>query len=78
MIIQLFRKYGTISKIDFLWHTSGPKKGLPRGYCFVEFSSDEVRDTTIFVQLEHAVTQTKRQQTMPEERWMASNSWEGP
>jgi len=39
--LQLFSKYGKISKLDFLFHKSGPSKGKPRGYAFVEYADDE-------------------------------------
>ncbi|KAJ3295424.1 hypothetical protein HK104_002687 [Borealophlyctis nickersoniae] len=37
-ILKLFGKFGEITKIDYLWHKHGPKKGEPRGYCFLEFA----------------------------------------
>lgn len=40
-IIQLFRPFGEIVKEDFAWHTHGPKKGEPRGFCFVEYATKE-------------------------------------
>ncbi|KAL5521231.1 hypothetical protein ACEPAG_9154 [Sanghuangporus baumii] len=39
--VQLFKKFGTISKFDFLFHKSGPSKGKPRGYAFVEYKDKE-------------------------------------
>ncbi|KAA1477044.1 hypothetical protein DENSPDRAFT_785933 [Dentipellis sp. KUC8613] len=36
-LIQLFSKFGKLSHLDFLFHKSGPLKGKPRGYAFVEF-----------------------------------------
>lgn len=41
--VQLFKKFGTIAKFDFLFHKSGPSKGKPRGYAFVEYKDKEVR-----------------------------------
>ncbi|KDQ52904.1 hypothetical protein JAAARDRAFT_183837 [Jaapia argillacea MUCL 33604] len=38
-LIQLFSKYGKISKLDYLFHKSGPLKGKPRGYAFIEYAS---------------------------------------
>lgn len=40
-LIQLFSKFGSISKLDFLFNKAGPNKGQPRGYCFLEFSKKE-------------------------------------
>lgn len=42
-LIQLFSRYGKLSKLDFLFHKSGPFKGKPRGYAFVEYADAEVR-----------------------------------
>ena len=42
-LLQAFSKFGKISKLDFLFHKSGPLRGKPRGYAFVEFSNKEVR-----------------------------------
>lgn len=41
-LIQVFQKYGKITKLDFMFHKSGVLKGKPRGYAFVEFSSKDV------------------------------------
>ncbi|KAK0531765.1 hypothetical protein OC835_003561 [Tilletia horrida] len=40
-LIQVFSKHGKIAKLDYLFHKSGPQKGKPRGYAFIEFSSKE-------------------------------------
>ncbi|KAM0752258.1 hypothetical protein T439DRAFT_355122 [Meredithblackwellia eburnea MCA 4105] len=40
-LIQLCSKYGKIRKLDFLFHKTGPSKGKPRGYAFVEFSNKD-------------------------------------
>ncbi|CDO73372.1 hypothetical protein BN946_scf185013.g5 [Trametes cinnabarina] len=37
-LLQLFSRFGKIAKLDFLFHKSGPLKGKPRGYAFVEFA----------------------------------------
>lgn len=41
-LIQVFSKCGKVAKMDFLFHKTGPLKGKPRGYAFVEFSTKEV------------------------------------
>jgi len=41
-LIQVFQKYGRITKLDFIFHKTGVLKGKPRGYAFVEFSSKDV------------------------------------
>ncbi|KAG8381268.1 hypothetical protein BUALT_Bualt06G0104900 [Buddleja alternifolia] len=40
-LIKMFSPYGKIISEDFLWHTRGPKRGEPRGYAFVQFSTKE-------------------------------------
>ncbi|KAI0795094.1 hypothetical protein C8Q75DRAFT_526964 [Abortiporus biennis] len=40
-LLQIFSKYGKISKLDFLFHKTGPMKGKPRGYAFIEYSETE-------------------------------------
>ncbi|RKP06399.1 hypothetical protein THASP1DRAFT_31784 [Thamnocephalis sphaerospora] len=40
-MIKLFEPYGTISKLDFLFHKEGPMRGKPRGYCFVEYRTPQ-------------------------------------
>lgn len=41
-LIKMFSPFGKIISEDFLWHTRGPKRGEPRGYAFVQFSTKEV------------------------------------
>lgn len=41
-LMQLCSKFGKISKLDYLFHKTGPQKGKPRGYAFVEYSTKEV------------------------------------
>ncbi|KAH7911747.1 hypothetical protein BJ138DRAFT_1149829 [Hygrophoropsis aurantiaca] len=36
-LLQVFSKFGKVSKLDFLFHKAGPNKGKPRGYAFVEY-----------------------------------------
>ncbi|GAA5921018.1 hypothetical protein JCM3775_004052 [Rhodotorula graminis] len=40
-LMQLCSKLGRIAKLDYLFHKTGPQKGKPRGYAFVEYSSAE-------------------------------------
>lgn len=40
-LIKMFSSFGKIVAEDFLWHTRGPKRGEPRGYAFVQFSTKE-------------------------------------
>ncbi|XP_073030920.1 uncharacterized protein [Primulina eburnea] len=40
-LIKMFSPFGKIISEDFLWHTRGPKRGEPRGYAFIQFSSIE-------------------------------------
>ncbi|XP_078432956.1 RNA-binding protein-like RNA recognition motif protein [Wolffia australiana] len=40
-ILKMFAPFGNIISEDFLWHTRGPKRGEPRGYAFIQYSSKE-------------------------------------
>ncbi|KAG9099993.1 hypothetical protein FS749_016563 [Ceratobasidium sp. UAMH 11750] len=40
-LLQVFSKFGNVTKLDFLFHKSGPLKGKPRGYAFVEYSTKQ-------------------------------------
>ncbi|CAA2964024.1 probable RNA-binding 18 isoform X1 [Olea europaea subsp. europaea] len=37
----MFSPFGKIVSEDFLWHNRGPKRGEPRGYAFIQFSTKE-------------------------------------
>ncbi|GAA6009656.1 hypothetical protein JCM10207_004144 [Rhodosporidiobolus poonsookiae] len=41
LLMQVCAKHGKIAKLDYLFHKTGPQKGKPRGYAFVEYSSKE-------------------------------------
>ncbi|CAM8905985.1 unnamed protein product [Rhodiola kirilowii] len=41
VLIKMFSPYGKIISEDFLWHNRGTKRGEPRGYAFVEYSTKE-------------------------------------
>eukprot|EP00262_Sarcandra_glabra_P018527 TRINITY_DN6681_c0_g1_i1.p1 TRINITY_DN6681_c0_g1~~TRINITY_DN6681_c0_g1_i1.p1 ORF type:complete len:172 (-),score=34.67 TRINITY_DN6681_c0_g1_i1:169-684(-) len=38
-VIKMFSAFGKIVSEDFLWHTRGPKRGEPRGFAFMQFST---------------------------------------
>ncbi|XP_030475208.1 uncharacterized protein LOC115692489 isoform X1 [Syzygium oleosum] len=40
-LIKMFSPFGKILSEDFLWHTRGPKRGEPRGFAFIQYSSKE-------------------------------------
>ncbi|KAJ4834226.1 hypothetical protein Tsubulata_018366 [Turnera subulata] len=40
-LIKMFSPYGKIVSEDFLWHTRGRKRGEPRGFAFIQFSTKE-------------------------------------
>ena len=46
-VIKMFSPFGKITAEDFLWHTRGPKRGEPRGYAFVQYTTKEVRVVSI-------------------------------
>lgn len=37
-LLLLFQPHGTLSKLDLIFHRSGPEKGKPKGYAFVELA----------------------------------------
>ncbi|XP_027358728.1 probable RNA-binding protein 18 isoform X2 [Abrus precatorius] len=37
----MFSPFGKIISEDFLWHTHGPKRGEPRGFAFIQYSTKE-------------------------------------
>ena len=41
-LVQLFSRYGKITKLDYLFHKTGPMKGKPRGYAFIQYASHDV------------------------------------
>ncbi|EJT47973.1 single-stranded nucleic acid binding protein [Trichosporon asahii var. asahii CBS 8904] len=43
-LLQVFGKYGKITRLDVMYHKTGPQKGKPRGYAFVEFSNKDLHD----------------------------------
>jgi hypothetical protein len=46
-LIQVFQKYGKITKLDYMFHKTGVLKGKPRGYAFIEFSNKDVSDEAL-------------------------------
>ncbi len=42
-VLKVFRRFGNVTKVEFMWHRDGPRRGQPRGYCFVEYEKHEVR-----------------------------------
>jgi hypothetical protein len=44
-LIQIFSKFGSLARLDFLFHKSGPLRGKPRGYAFVEYAGEAVSAT---------------------------------
>ncbi|KAL0958912.1 hypothetical protein HGRIS_014229 [Hohenbuehelia grisea] len=40
-LLQVFSKFGKVTKLDFLFHKTGLMKGKPRGYAFVEYGTNE-------------------------------------
>ncbi|KAG1823011.1 hypothetical protein EV424DRAFT_1321617, partial [Suillus variegatus] len=39
-LLQVFIKFGKVSKLDFLFHKTGPNKGQPRGYAFIQYFNE--------------------------------------
>ncbi|KAJ8689872.1 hypothetical protein PTI98_012732 [Pleurotus ostreatus] len=46
-LLQVFSKFGKVTKMDFLFHKTGALKGKPRGYAFVEYADKSVRSFPI-------------------------------
>ncbi|TPX42687.1 hypothetical protein SeMB42_g04851 [Synchytrium endobioticum] len=40
-ILKTFQPYGSIKNIEYAWFTKGPRKGLPRGFAFVEYETEQ-------------------------------------
>ncbi|KAM3578871.1 hypothetical protein VKS41_008665 [Umbelopsis sp. WA50703] len=40
-LVRLFEPFGKITLLDFLFHWTGTKRGQPRGYCFLEYSTKQ-------------------------------------
>ncbi|KAG6842114.1 hypothetical protein C0991_002768 [Blastosporella zonata] len=40
-LLQIFSKFGKVTKLDYLFHKTGTLKGKPRGYAFVEYGSND-------------------------------------
>lgn len=39
-LIKLFRAYGSLENVHYVWHMTGPHRGKPRGFAFVDYSSE--------------------------------------
>ncbi|KAF7972280.1 hypothetical protein HWV62_18522 [Athelia sp. TMB] len=37
-LLTIFSKYGTVKSMDYLFHKTGPSRGKPRGFAFIEFA----------------------------------------
>lgn len=48
-LLQVFSKYGKITRLDVMYHKTGPQKGKPRGYAFIEFSNKDVGCINAFI-----------------------------
>lgn len=48
-LLTLFTKYGTITSLDYLFHKTGPMRGKPRGFAFVEFADQSVGVSSFLV-----------------------------
>jgi RNA recognition motif-containing protein len=38
-LIKLFQFCGNVLSIDYVWHKSGPLKGMPKGFAFIEMDT---------------------------------------
>ncbi|KAG2235150.1 hypothetical protein INT48_006531 [Thamnidium elegans] len=46
-VVKIFEKFGKIKYIEVMIHRTGPKKGLSKGYCFLEYENKEQALTAI-------------------------------
>jgi hypothetical protein len=46
-LLQIFSKFGKVTKLDYLFHKTGALKGKPRGYAFVEYGNKDVRSSSV-------------------------------
>ncbi|KJE92557.1 hypothetical protein CAOG_03502 [Capsaspora owczarzaki ATCC 30864] len=46
-LLQMLQRYEGFTKLHFLWHAAGPKRGEPRDYCFVEFATAETANRAV-------------------------------
>lgn len=42
LLLKLFKSFGKITKLDHVRHKTGPLRGKPRGFAFVEYETAEV------------------------------------
>ncbi|KIM43619.1 hypothetical protein M413DRAFT_9613 [Hebeloma cylindrosporum] len=40
-LLQVFSKFGKVTKLDYLFHKTGLLKGKPRGYAFIEYGNKD-------------------------------------
>lgn len=40
-LLKIFQSFGTLRKLDIIFHRNGPLKGRPKGYAFVEFETSD-------------------------------------
>lgn len=50
-MIKLFQPFGKIVRVQFPFHMVGDNRGAPRGFCFIEFSLQEVSLVPIYFNL---------------------------
>lgn len=46
-MLNLFLPYGKVVDIAFFWHMHGPRKGEPKGFCFVTYARTEEATSAI-------------------------------
>ncbi|PRQ60164.1 putative nucleotide-binding alpha-beta plait domain-containing protein [Rosa chinensis] len=53
-LLKMFSPFGKIVHEEFLLHTRGRKRGEPRGFAFIQYSSEEFLISTIKVSMQEA------------------------
>ncbi|XP_022669912.1 probable RNA-binding protein 18 [Varroa jacobsoni] len=46
-LLNILKPFGSVTQFDLLVHKAGPMKGLPRGYAFVTFETDEQAELAV-------------------------------
>jgi RNA recognition motif-containing protein len=78
-LLTAFRRYGPILSVNYLWHKSGPLKGQPRGYAFLQFenlqSVDNALRDTGNVRIKGNLIQIKPERSRIETNEMVKNPY---
>ena len=40
-LIHIFSAFGKLNNVEYVWHKSGPEKGRPKGFAFLEYNDEK-------------------------------------